>query len=482
MHISSLPSDCGIGTLGRAAFRFVDFLHEAGQKNWQVLPIGPTSYGDSPYQSFSSFAGNPYFIDLDILAEEGLLSGYDYKGIDWGDSHTRVDYYKIYINRFNVLRAAFENSKSFDCSDINRFAEVNSRWLPNYALYMAVKRHFDQREWLKWDDDIKMRSPHALEHYQKIYEDEINFWVFVQYHFYKQWFRVKEYANSRGIKIIGDVPIYVAMDSADTWANSEVFLLNDNRVPISVAGCPPDAFSATGQLWGNPIYNWDYLRQTEYSWWKDRISSLTKLFDVVRIDHFRGFDSYYTIPYGNATAEHGCWHQGPGIDFFNRVRHSFGKMEVIAEDLGYITDSVRQMLKETGFPGMKVLQFAFDSREVSDYLPFNYPRNCVVYTGTHDNDTVMGWFNTAPKEDVKYSMDFFDMDSYDSWKFIRGAWASVADLAIAPLQDFLSLGSEARMNTPSTLGGSNWCFRIEKHMLTHQLAQEIKNITVLYGR
>jgi 4-alpha-glucanotransferase len=483
MHITSLPSPYGIGTFGSEAYEFVDFLAKAGQKYWQILPIGPTGAGDSPYQSFSTFAGNPYFIDFDLLTDEGLLKKEDYKNVDFGDDSTKIDYEKMFNNKMPILRIAFQNRKGKCGDEIKKFGLENKDWLEDYALYMAVKAKFDLKSWQEWDEDIKLRDKNALESYKEKLKEEIDYWVFLQYLFFQQWANLKRYANTNGIKIIGDIPIYVAEDSADTWANSKVFLLNKDRKPIKVSGCPPDAFSATGQLWGNPIYDWDYLESTGYKWWIERIKVNINLYDVTRIDHFRGFESFWQIPYGDETAVNGQWVKGPGIKLFNVVKEALGEVEIIAEDLGYLTEEVINFRTYTGYPGMKVLEFAFDTREESDYLPHNYDKNCVVYTGTHDNDTVMGWFNNTKKSDINFAKRYLKLDKEEgyNWGFIRGALSSVGTLAVAQLQDYLGLLSEARMNIPSTLGG-NWQWRVEKEDLTDKLAEKINKITKLYGR
>ncbi|MBI6872397.1 4-alpha-glucanotransferase [Clostridium aciditolerans] len=483
MHIASLPSPYGIGTFGKEAYEFVDFLVEAGQKYWQILPIGPTGAGDSPYQSFSTFAGNPYFIDLDLLKEEGLLTKEDYENVNFGNDPEKVDYEKMFNNKMPILKIAFQNSEGKYKDEIKNFKFENKAWLEDYALYMAVKSEFDLRSWQEWDTDIKLRKKTALEHYKEELKNEIDYWVFLQYIFFKQWVALKNYANINGIKIIGDIPIYVAEDSADTWANSEVFMLDEEKRPIVVSGCPPDAFSATGQLWGNPIYNWSYLEKTNYKWWIERIKGNINLYDVTRIDHFRGFESFWQIPYGEPTAVNGKWVKGPGIKLFNAVKEALGEVDIIAEDLGYLTQEVIDFRDASGYPGMKVLEFAFDTREESDYLPHNYEKNCIVYTGTHDNDTVMGWFENTQKSDTDFAKRYLKLNKKEgyNWGFIRGALSSVGNLAIAQMQDYLGLGSEARMNIPSTLGG-NWLWRVKREYLSHKLAKKINKITKLYGR
>ncbi|MCT4620338.1 MAG: 4-alpha-glucanotransferase [Marinisporobacter sp.] len=483
MHITSLPSSYGIGTFGKEAYEFVDFLVKAGQKYWQLLPLGSTGYGDSPYQSFSAFAGNPYFIDFELLEKDGLLEKEDYIDLDFGKDREKVDYEKLFKNKMLVLRKAFENGKEKYEEEMKSFQEENNDWIEDYALYMAVKNEFQLKPWQEWDEDIKLRKEEAVSHYKKILKEEINYWVFLQFVFFKQWDNLKQYANKKGIRIIGDIPIYVAEDSADTWANSEIFLLDEEKKPIKVAGCPPDAFSATGQLWGNPIYRWDDLEEMGYGWWIHRIKGSYKLYDVLRIDHFRGFESFWQVPYGEETAVNGEWVKGPGNNLFHAIKNSLGDLDIIAEDLGYLTEEVINFREETGYPGMKVLQFAFDTREESDYLPHNYDKNCIVYTGTHDNDTVCGWFENARKSDVDFSIKYLKLNEEEGyhWGFIRGAWSSVGNLAVAQMQDFLGLGTEARMNIPSTIGG-NWQWRVKKEDLTDELAEKIDTITKLYGR
>ncbi len=483
MHISSLPGKYGIGTFGMEAFDFVDFLKKSGQKYWQILPLGQTSYGDSPYQCFSAFAGNPYFIDFEILEEEGLLEEEDYSNLDYGLDENCVDYAKLFVNKNKILKKAYHNSKNKFNNDIEDFKEKNKFWLNDYSLYMAVKNHFNLVSWQKWDDDIRLRKDEAINYYKKMLKDEIDYWVFVQYMFFKQWYSLKKYANENGIKIIGDIPIYVAEDSADIWSNPKYFKVDENMIPITVAGCPPDTFSATGQLWGNPIYNWDNLDRDGYGWWIDRVRESFKLYDVVRIDHFRGFEAYWEIPYGNKTAEFGQWTKGPGIKLFNAIKDNLGDVNIIAEDLGMMTDDVIELRDKTGFPGMKILQFGFGGEDSVD-LPHNYHANCVAYTGTHDNDTNCGWYNvTGSKNEIEKAKKYLNLTYEEgiSRGLIRGVWGSQAYLAITTMQDFLGLGNEARMNLPSTLGG-NWTWRASKKDLNDKLAEEIFELTRLYGR
>ena len=396
MPIFSLPSPYGIGTMGQAARDFLDFLQAGGQSYWQLLPVGPTSYGDSPYQSFSSFAGNPYFIDLDDLAADGLLEPSEYQNLDWGQPD-KVDYGLLYAARYPVLRKAVKRLLAGPPADYQAFLSENSDWLDNYALFMAVKGEYGGVSWQEWPEGLRLRQDKALAGARARLEDEIRFWLGVQYLFFRQWDALKALAHQRGISIIGDLPIYVALDSADVWASPGQFQLDEDLAPTEVAGCPPDAFTADGQLWGNPLFDWEKMKEDGYRWWLRRIGFQFRLFDVLRIDHFRGFDEYYAIPYGDKTARNGRWKPGPGLDFFKTVNRELGRREIIAEDLGFLTDTVRKLLKNTGYPGMKVLEFAFDPKNRdSEYLPHRFQRNCVVYAGTHDNETIEGWLESAP--------------------------------------------------------------------------------------
>ena len=483
MHISSLPGKYGIGTFGEEAYKFADFLEKSGQKYWQILPLGQTGYGDSPYQSFSAFAGNPYFIDFDLLEEEGLLNKEEYDGLDYGISETEIDYAKLFINKNKVLRIAYANSKNKYKKEIESFKEENKLWLEDYTLYMAVKNSFNLVSWQEWDNDIRLREDKAIKAYKKDLKDDIEYFTFIQYLFFKQWIELKAYINSKGIKVIGDIPIYVAEDSADVWSNPKLFNLDEDMKPITVAGCPPDSFAVTGQLWGNPIYNWEYIHEDGYSWWIDRMRESFKMYDVVRIDHFRGFESYYEIPYGNKTAEFGEWVKGPDIHLFNAIKEALGEVDIIAEDLGNITDEVIKLREATGFPGMRILQFAFGDGDSID-LPHNYTENCITYTGTHDNETIMGWYNQSiGKKEIEKAKKYLNLTYEEGIAkgMIRGIWASKAYMAIVQMQDILALGNEARMNVPSVLGG-NWIWRIKKSDITENLAKEIYDITKLYGR
>lgn len=470
MPVFSIPSPYGIGTFGKESYKFIDFLKDAGQSYWQILPLNPTNYGDSPYQSFSSFAGNPYFIDIDFLIKEGLITETEAQSCDFGSDNFKIDYGKLYENRLPLLKKAFLRFKPD--KDFYDFCFQNSYWLDAYAKFCALKIKNNFSAWLDWtDNDISGA------------ENEVEFNKFLQYKFFSQWYKLKKYANEKGIKIIGDIPIYAALDSADVWSDKAQFLLKNGK-PVAVAGCPPDAFTAKGQLWGNPLYDWGYMKSDGFTWWKRRLGAAFKMYDVLRIDHFRGFESFYAIPANDKTAENGKWIKGPGIEFFNEIKKEFGnELPIIAEDLGFLTPQVKKMLKETGFPGMKVLQFAFDSREESDYLPHNYEKNCVVYTGTHDNDTVLGWAKSAPEEDIAFAEKYLNANRKNAFNFvmIRAAMASVANTAIITMPDLLSAGSEARINTPSTLG-QNWQWRINGICLNGWLAEIIRDLTETYAR
>ena len=482
LAVSSLPGEYGIGTFSRQAYNFVDFLDKAGQSLWQILPLGPTGFGDSPYQSFSAFAGNPYYIDLEEFIDKGWLSAKDCKKYDYGKPDS-VDYYVIYKAKFALLYKAYLKSGISKEKDFVEFKKENAFWLDDYALYMAIKDDHLGSGWTTWEKDLKLRKKASLEKSRKKYADRIEFYCFQQYFFYKQWMALKAYANKKGIQIVGDIPIYVAMDSADTWSHPELFDLDKDCNPINVAGCPPDAFTALGQLWGNPLYKWDYHKETGYEWWMTRLSHCYKIYDIVRIDHFRGFDEYYAIPYGNENAIIGEWLPGPGLDLFKCMKEKLGKRAVIAEDLGFLTDSVIKMVKRSGFPGMKVLQFAFDSKEESEYLPHTYDSNCVVYTGTHDNDTTRHWYDTLARKDKSFARRYLDIKTPKDAvnKMVRAALSCVAQTCVIPMQDYLELGGEARMNFPSTLG-NNWKWRVEGSALSDECADRIYKLCKLYGR
>lgn len=482
MHISSLPSPYGIGTFGRAAYEFVDFLEAAGQGFWQILPINPTSYGDSPYQSPSAFAGNPYFIDLDLLRDEGLLEWGDFEDIYPGEPDS-IAFGPLYENRYRTLRRALYRFEADRPADYEEFCRTSSQWLDGYTLFMALKEKHGGAPWRRWESPFKFRDEAALIKARIELDEEIRFWGMLQYLFFKQWRALKEYANHRGISIIGDLPIYVADDSADVWSNPRCFLLNEELEPTFVAGCPPDGFTEDGQLWGNPLFDWDAMRAGGYSWWIQRLRHMSELYDVTRIDHFRGFDSYYAIPAGSPDAKYGQWRPGPGMELFDAVREELGDISVIAEDLGFLTDSVRQLLRDTGFPGMKVLEFAFDSREGSDYLPHTYEKNCVAYTGTHDNDTVAGWLASAPQHIAEYAAEYLRLNREEGMcqGVMNALWASAADLSIVQMQDILGLGSSARMNIPSTTD-NNWSWRMPPGAPDAELSRKLRRTMRLYAR
>lgn len=484
MHISSLPGKTGIGTFGESAYRFVDFLKNTSQTYWQLLPIGPTSFGDSPYQSFSTFAGNPYFIDFELLEKDGLLSRSDWENINWGSNPRQVDYGLLYRERHAVFEKLQKNFEKNIPADYYDFCNYNAAWLEDYSLFMAIKDAHKGCSFNLWEKDIRCREEAAVNIWKERCQEKITYYKMLQYLFYKQWYALKKYANDNGIKIIGDIPIYVAADSADVWSSPEQFALDENSNPVEVAGCPPDAFSADGQLWGNPVYNWEYMKNDNYSWWKKRLEMSLRNYDVIRIDHFRGFDSFYCVPANSPDARNGFWRQGPGAGLFTEIKKTFGELPIIAEDLGFLTDSVRQMLREVGFPGMKVLQFAFDSRETnSGYLPHCYVKNSVVYTGTHDNDTIRGWMKVIPNEDLQFAKDYIRSNDEDFVQnLICCAMASVSNTCILTMQDLLGLDGSARMNQPSTLG-KNWKWRALEDELFNPSAEDfLRRKTVLYQR
>jgi 4-alpha-glucanotransferase len=482
LHISSIPNKYGIGTFGKEAYDFVDFLQSAGQSYWQLLPMGQTGHGNSPYQSFSAFAGNPFFIDFELLVKDGLLKSSDFNNIDFGNKKNAIDYEKIIKNKIRVLNIAYKNSNGDQRSKVTEFSN-DHHWVNNYVEFMAIKGLYGDVQWQDWPPELKKRDEKALEAMREELKDEIEFWKFIQYCFFRQWKKLKKYANKKDIKIIGDIPIYVSTDSVDTWVNSEFFKFDEEKMPKVVAGCPPDGFSKTGQYWGNPIYDWDLLEKRNFDWWIERIKSCMDLYDVIRIDHFRGFEAYWEIPATDDTAENGKWVKGPGIKIINAINENVNGVEIIAEDLGYLTKEVLDLRDRSGYPGMKILQLAFDTREDSDYLPHNYNVNCVVYTGTHDNDTIMGWLKNADARDVKKAKQYLNLTEEEgyNWGFIRGAWSSVGKLSIAPMQDFLGLNAGARMNIPSTMG-DNWVWKLDSEQLTKKLSKKIYDITKLYGR
>ena len=484
MHISSLPGPYGVGSMGAAAYAFVDFLVAAGQSCWQILPLSPTGYGDSPYQSFSTFAGNHYLIDLDTLIEEGLLMREELQGIDWGSDPGRVDFGKLYNERARLLKIAF--SRFEENEQFREFVRENGVWLEDYALFMAIKEHFRGRDWQNWSVSLLMRLRPVMDAYREELRDSIRFQYFLQFKFFEQWRALRSYANERGIKIIGDVPIYVPLDSADVWANPELFQLDASRRPTVVAGCPPDSFSADGQLWGNPIYDWGKMHDERYHWWIRRMKAAARMYDVVRFDHFRGFESYWAVPAGAKTAASGAWKKGPGMDFVGAIKRALPDLEIIAEDLGFVTPEVKKLLSDSGYPGMKVMEFAFDTREPSakDYLPHTYPEHSVVYSGTHDNLTLKQWFEEAKPEDVENAIDYLGLNEQEGyiWGVIRGAMGSVSELCIIQMQDYLQIGAEGRMNHPGTLTSANWTWRAKEGFDDAELAQKIRRLTARYGR
>lgn len=482
LHISSLPSPYGIGTFGKKAYEFVDFLRLAGQKYWQVLPLCPTGYGDSPYQSICSQAGNTYFIDLDMLCDKKLLEKQECESFDWGCDQGFVDYGKLYENRKKVLRLAFER---FDINDVeyNSFCKENADWLEDYALFAAIKDKYNGAPLSEWDSDLKMRDKSAIGKVKQEFKDNIEFYKTLQFWFYEQWTTLKKYANEQGIKIIGDLPIYISADGVDFWAKKELFLTDANGNPALVAGVPPDAFCEDGQLWGNPIYDWAYHKKSGYAWWIGRIKHYFKMFDFLRIDHFRGFESYYAISADSKTAVDGKWYKGPGIDLFNKAKRKLGELPIIAEDLGYITPELREFLDKTGFPGMNVLQFAFDPKADSSYLPYKHKENSVVYTGTHDNDTILGWLESAPKEQTEYAKKFLRLNEAEgyNWGMMKAALSSKAKICILTMQDLISADGKARMNVPGTQQG-NWTWRVADNCINEWLAGILKEHTTTYKR
>jgi 4-alpha-glucanotransferase len=484
-HPTSLPGRYGIGTLGKAAFEFVDFMVRSKQKIWQILPLGPTGYADSPYQCFSSNAGNPLLIDLDTLVEEGFLTSQEIESVPvFGDD--KVDYGRLIELKYPLLKKAantfFERFAPETRKGYQDFTRANAHWLNDYALFMALKEHFNQEPWYKWETPLKLKSIHSLPNYLVLLNDSIEFHKFIQYLFFKQWMAVKQYANEKGVKIMGDIPLYVALDSVDAWSMPEIFQFNKDKNPVAVGGVPPDYFSATGQLWGNPLFNWDTLKRDGYRWWINRIKANLVLYDIIRIDHFRGFAGFYAVPYGEETAIKGEWLPGPGKELFETIKRELGNLPIVAEDLGVMTPDVEDLRDSFNLPGMKILQFAFDSGEENDFLPHNYPKNCVVYTGTHDNDTVVGWLSKAKEEDKKYLREYLNSTGQDLvWDLIRVAMASVADTAVFPMQDLLVLGNDARMNLPGTTS-NNWQWRAKRSDFSSELAERLARMTVLYGR
>lgn len=482
LHITSLPNEFGIGSLGEESREFVIKLKQAGQTWWQILPIGPTGYGDSPYQSFSSFAGNPYLINLDYLKNCSLLTDEEITEVKSLYDCNRVDFGKLYNERYITLRRAYER---FDKSslDFESFCRENSFWLNDYALFMTLKDENNGKPWQEWEDKYKFRDKEAIEEFENNNFSKVNFYRFLQFQFFSQWDGLKRFAHENGIKILGDLPIYVAEDSSDCWANPELFSLDENLKPIWVGGCPPDGFSEDGQLWGNPCYDWQVHEETDYDWWVNRFKWLFSIFDCVRIDHFRGFESYWRIPAGDDTARNGSWIQGPGMKLFSKLKDELGELPIIAEDLGYMTKEVYEFRRETGFPGMKILLFAFAKDASSDYLPHNMDKNFVVYPSTHDSDTVIGWVKEHDREEVEFAKRYLNMTEEEglNWGMIRGAMTSVADMAIFQMQDILGLGNETRMNYPGTASG-NWTWRMKIGEFSEELIEKLKSYTQMSGR
>ena len=482
LHITSLPGPYGLGTMGKAAYDFVDFLAAAGQSLWQILPLTPTGYGDSPYQSCSAFAGNHYLIDLPNLQEEGLLEPGEPEGFSWGQDPGRVDFGLLYQSRLKVLALAYARFRPGE--DYLAFCRENAHWLGDYALYMTLKDKTGGLPWYQWEEPLKRREPEALWRIRQSLGEETGFYKFIQYLFFRQWNALRRYAKEKGIEILGDVPIYVPLDSCEVWCNPELFRLDENLTPTAVAGCPPDAFSDDGQLWGNPLYRWERHKEDGYSWWISRLAAAGKLYDGVRLDHFRGFESYWAVPYGEETAQNGKWEKGPGLDFIRTIQKALPEISFVAEDLGLLTPEVLRLREDSGLPGMKVLQFAFDSRKPSEYLPYLHVKNSVCYTGTHDNMTTAQWLREAPEETVAYARAYMCLTEEEglAWGVIRTAMGSVCDVCVAPLQDYLNLGGEARMNFPGTMTNANWTWRMAPGSCAPELARKIRRLTALYGR
>ena len=477
LPVFSLPSEHGIGCFSKEAYDFVDLLEACGQKIWQILPIGPVAYGESPYQSPSTFAGNFMYIDLEGLIEEGLLTKKECKEYDFGKNPERVDYTKVREGKMALLKLAFSRANPESDREYIDFVS-STTWLDCYAQYCALKEHFGGKPWYEWNEEEANRGGEDIEQSKRFHK-------YVQFLFMKQWMALKKYANDKGILIVGDLPIYVAYDSADCYGDRKLFQLNDDNTPKAVAGCPPDAFCEAGQLWGNPLYDWEYHKSTGYGWWLRRIDHCRKMFDIVRIDHFRGFESYYSVPYGAPDARGGHWEKGPGLPFFTMLGEWFGEINIIAEDLGFLTDDVIQLVKDTGYPGMRILQFAFDESHSSNYLPYKCKKNCVMYTGTHDNNTTLGWYNSLNDSDREYVADYVNTPASKPKEvvksLVRAALSCTANTAVVPLQDYLLLDETGRTNVPGTVGG-NWSWRVTKPQLKKINAVKIKYVTELYGR
>ena len=485
MPMTSLPSPWGIGTMGKSAYHFVDFLRAAGQTYWQLLPLGPTSYGDSPYSSFSTFAGNPYLIDLDLLVKDGLLLRGEPGEFDWGGDEQRVDYGKIYESRFTVLRRAFARGRERFAAEVETFRRENGGWLEDYALFMALKARFGMVSWTEWpEEDIRLHRPEAVERWGRELKEEVDFWAFAQFLFFRQWGDLRQYAHDRGIQFIGDVPIYVALDSADVWSNSTFFQLDEENVPKEVAGVPPDDFTEDGQLWGNPLYDWDAMRADGFGWWIRRIEGAQKLYDMIRIDHFRGFESYWAVPYGDTTAKNGRWKPGPGMALVGVLTGWFPNLRFIAEDLGYSTPEVEMLLVDSGLPGMKILEFGFDPQGESGYVPHNCQKHSVCYVGTHDNETIRGWVkNGRGKAFLRYAKEYMHITREEGWCWgmIRTGMSTASELFVMQMQDVLELPDWSRINTPGTAEG-NWQWRMKPGADSPQLARRVRKVTHTYRR
>ena len=482
LPVFSLPSRHGIGKMGKAAYEFVDFLKGAEVSCWQVLPLSPTGYGDSPYQSCCTYAGNPYLIDFDLLAEEGLLVPADYDGLNWGEDSSTIPYALLYTQCYEVLRIAFSNAKPDP--DFDAFVEAQKDWLEDYALYMALKFAHGGKPFTEWGRSLRRRKKEALDQARETYKEDIAFHKFIQYQFFKQWYQLKAYANEQGISIIGDIPIFTSPDSADVWANKSMFCLDTKGHPLEVAGVPPDYFAAEGQLWGNPLYDWKAHKKDSYRWWIERVRHQLDQVDYVRIDHFRGFEAYWAVPAGEKTAMNGKWKKGPGEELFRAIEKALGEeLPIFAEDLGIITPEVEKLRDSLGYPGMKVLQFGFDGLGESSFLPHQLDtRNCICYTGTHDNDTTLGWYQHTAHQNQDKVRRYMNTDASSiSWDFIRICLGTIARYAIFPVQDLLNQGSEHRMNTPGTAAG-NWEYRFRAGLLNEGMAKGLRQMTELFGR
>ena len=482
MHISSLPSNYGIGTLGEEAYRFVDFLKNAKQRIWEMLPIGPTIYGDSPYQSFSTFAGNPYFIDLDFLIHEKLLTEGEVRGLFWGNDPTKVDYSLMFNQRFEVLYKAFQRFRPLN--EYYLFINMNKDWVEDYALFMALKRHFDYKPWTQWPHDLKLHKESELKKFRISLQYEIRFFLFLEFKFQEQLRRLKDYASFKHVQLIGDVPFYPPLDSADVWANQHLFQIDSEGNLLAKAGAPPDSFSAEGQVWGNPLFNWEKMKADDYHWWVKRILVASQRFSIVRIDHFIGLESYWSIPPNENDARNGKWIKGPDRDFIHVLHKLLPFVDFIAGDLGYLSPEVKELLEYSKYPGSKILQYAFDSREPGNYFPHTYIPNSVCYTGMHDHNTLVGWEKEISKEDRKLAEEYLGLQPGEDlvWPMLRAGLASVSKIFIAQMQDYLELDSDARMNRPGINDGNNWRWRCLKERINNDLAWRLQELSDMYGR